>query len=395
MRGGYDVVVLGLGAVGCAAAFQLAQRGRSVLGIDRHHPPHNFGSSHGETRVTRTAIGEGIEYTPFALRSNELWREIEGRAKTSLLVQCGFLAVTGGGDAMRNVPGFFENTKRAAEKHSIPLRIFASGQAIRLNFPQFVVRDDDRAFLDEWGGFLYPEACIREQLKLAVNCGAKLKTGTRATFKASSSGVRVRCDNGAEYEADRLLITAGPWIPQFLSKEYRKKFKVTRQTVYWFEVVDNVERFDVKRCPVFVLNSEGRGGATSNVYGFPIIDNVRDRIKIAHEEEDVEPTDPENVRREVTQAEIEHMYSTYVQPYLPGLGPKVLKSEVCLYTRVKGARFVIDYHPEYERVMFASACSGHGFKHSAAIGEAIAQRLVDGHATLNLERFSLRQIEDY
>ncbi|HTB37956.1 MAG TPA: FAD-dependent oxidoreductase, partial [Reyranella sp.] len=73
----YDVIVLGLGAMGAAATYQLARRGARVLGIDRYSPPHEFGSTHGDTRITRIACGEGPEYTAFAVRSHQIWRELE------------------------------------------------------------------------------------------------------------------------------------------------------------------------------------------------------------------------------------------------------------------------------------------------------------------------------
>src|SRR5258708_21194477 len=90
----YEVLVLGLGAMGSAAAFQLARRGRKVLGIDRFAPPHSFGSSHGETRITRLAIGEGEHYTPLVLRSHELWREIEKETGADLLTITGGLVLS-------------------------------------------------------------------------------------------------------------------------------------------------------------------------------------------------------------------------------------------------------------------------------------------------------------
>src|SRR5258706_10826517 len=85
----YEVLVLGLGAMGSAATFQLAKRGRKVLGIDQFAPPHSLGSSHGETRITRLAIGEGEHYTPLVLRSHELWREIEKETVADLLTITG------------------------------------------------------------------------------------------------------------------------------------------------------------------------------------------------------------------------------------------------------------------------------------------------------------------
>ena len=96
-----DTVVVGLGAMGSATAYQLARRGASVVGLDRYAPPHTHGSTHGETRVTRKAIGEGEEYSPFALRSHELWREIEQETETDLLTLTGGLIISSGGRGRR------------------------------------------------------------------------------------------------------------------------------------------------------------------------------------------------------------------------------------------------------------------------------------------------------
>ena len=73
----YDAIVVGLGAMGSATLMQLAKRGLKVLGIDRYSPPHQQGSSHGETRITRLAIGEGSHYTPLVMRSHKIWKEME------------------------------------------------------------------------------------------------------------------------------------------------------------------------------------------------------------------------------------------------------------------------------------------------------------------------------
>ena len=88
-----DVIVVGLGAMGSAALYQLAKRGIAVTGIDRFSPPHDRGSSHGESRITRQAIGEGEEYVPFALRSHEIWRELEADTGRSLFSSVGGLII--------------------------------------------------------------------------------------------------------------------------------------------------------------------------------------------------------------------------------------------------------------------------------------------------------------
>src|SRR5436305_13423340 len=90
--------------MGSATCLQLATRGVRVIGIDRFEPPHPYGSTHGDTRITRVAIGEGAEYVPLVRRSHELWREIEARAGTRLLRVTGGLGLACAGSAFLALP---------------------------------------------------------------------------------------------------------------------------------------------------------------------------------------------------------------------------------------------------------------------------------------------------
>ena len=228
----YEVIVVGLGAVGSAATWHLARLGTKVLGIDRYRPPHEFGSSSGETRLTRVAVGEGVEYSPLALRSNEIWREIETTTGQTLFVQCGCLTITGhpNKSMVHGVNKFFDNIVASAERYNIPHEIFRSADALRSRFPQFAVNGTEIGFLDKGGGYLFVEACIRTQLRSAVDCGAELKFGEKVvTFNASASGVTVNTDGGERYDAEKLLLAVGAWMPGFLPARLRQYFSVTRQ----------------------------------------------------------------------------------------------------------------------------------------------------------------------
>src|ERR1700682_3270450 len=116
----FDVAVVGLGAMGSAAAWQLARRGARVLGIDRFSPPHALGSSHGDTRITRLAVGEGAQYTPLVMRSHEIWREIEAETGASRLAITGGLWISSAQrQAETHVANFFDNTLAAARRFGI------------------------------------------------------------------------------------------------------------------------------------------------------------------------------------------------------------------------------------------------------------------------------------
>ena len=194
------------------------------------------------------------------------------------------------------------------------------------------------------------------------------------------------------HEAEQVLVTAGAWLPGLIGGSVAPHLKVTRQVLHWFEIRSNPERFG-PGSPVFIWDVTGRHGAQSVIYGFPYLGSAGAGVKIAEELESA-PVDPDRVSRTVSPEEIKGMYDGYVAPFMPDLGPRSLRTEVCLYTRQQTARFVIDRHPEEPAIYFASACSGHGFKHSAAIGEAVAQELAGQRPKLDLSAFRLDRLHE-
>src|SRR5665213_3586214 len=172
----YDVIVLGLGATGSAALYQLAKRGARVLGIDQFAPPHNRGSSHGNTRITRLAIGEGAHYTPLGARAHESWREMERDTGRSLMTLNGGMIITSSPTRSKtHVQGFFQNMVDASRKFGIEPEILNASD-IRRRFPQFRVQADEIGYFEKSAGFLRPEACVAAQLELAQRHGAEIRT---------------------------------------------------------------------------------------------------------------------------------------------------------------------------------------------------------------------------
>lgn len=394
----YDCIVVGLGAMGSATTWQLAKSGARVLGIDRFSPPHNLGSSHGDTRVTRAAIGEGVEYSELALRSHQIWRELEAATGKKLFLRNGCLTISGT-DAvvMHDVDDFFANIGDAARRYDIPHQILDTPESIRARYPQFAVKAGDHAILDEDAGTLFPEACVAAQLELAERAGATLLRDTRvAAINPDASGVEVLGTEGKRFTADKVIIAAGAWLPGFAAAEMARHFTVTRQLLHWFEIKTNPDRFLPENCPVFIWQVPQSADVLSSIYGFPLVGDPSLGVKVSHEESGG-VADPDTVNRAVDQAEeIDRVYRSYVAPFLPDLGPRCLRTETCLYTRVDRSRFVIDSDPRSERVTFVSACSGHGFKHSAAIGEALAQQLTQGRAAhVDLEPFRFKCLASY
>jgi sarcosine oxidase len=400
----YDAIVLGLGAFGSAALYHLARGGATALGIDRFDPPHPMGSTHGLSRVTRTAIGEGVEYTPLALRSHQLWRQIEqehGRLMgqpLSLLTECGCLSIIGsGGAALHGVEDFLVNIEKAATRHKIAHTIFADGDAIMRAFPQFRVKPDDRGFLDHVGGYVLPEESVRAQLALALDRGAEVLPNTQIVdMDSSGDSVTVKAADGRTYTAGQALISAGAWISHFLPASLRPTFRVTRQGLYWFEIRSRPELFTVANCPTFIWDCVNQSTAdrpkSSVIYGFPLTGQPGEGVKVT-QEEDNGTIDPDMDDRRPDAADAAKTYNNYLADLMPDLGPRALRSAVCLYTKVDFGRFVIDRHPAHSRVMFASPCSGHGFKHSAAVGEALADTLMGQAPKVDLAPFTLAELD--
>jgi sarcosine oxidase len=378
-------IVVGLGAMGSATVYQLAKRGHPVLGIDLFAPPHPHGSTHGQTRVTRQAIGEGAYYSPFAIRSHELWREIERDAGCQLLSLTGLLVISSeSSTATMHVPDFLATTIAAAKTHNIPHELLSAAE-IRTRFPAFNVHDEETGYFEPGAGFVRPEACVAAQLTLAERHGAVLHRGEKVlAMRQDAENVVVRTDAGT-YVADQVILTMGPWLPELLGPENDGTFSVTRQVLYWFAPRDSVTPFLPEQFPVFIWEP---AGSVEAVYGFPAIDGPDGGIKIAPSTYG-ERTTATSGSRPVTPEEITAMYETLVAPCFPGLTSRCLKTVTCLYTVTPDAGFVIDRHPGYPRVLLVSPCSGHGFKHSAAIGEAVAELVTAGASRLDLSHFEL------
>lgn len=380
-----DVVVVGLGAMGSASLYQLARRGARVIGIDRHEPPHVYGSSHGETRITRQAIGEGAAYVPLVLRSHQIWRELEAQTGTSLFLACGGLILSSPvGEALHHgKPQFLPRTIQTAWQFDIPHEVLGAAQ-IEERFPQFGLKGDETGYYEPGAGLLYPERCVEVQLQQAQRLGANVQTGERVLrITPQSDGVQVETDKNC-YAAAKVVVSAGAWVADLLGEPFARVLRVYRQVLFWLEAQDPLA-YAPERFPIFIWMFGS--GESEHFYGFP---QVSRGVKVATEQSRVF-THSDQVERTVLEAETQAFLERYVQGRLKGLGLACLKSATCLYTSTADGDFLLDHHPDSERILVASPCSGHGFKHSAAVGEAMAELALYGQSPFDLTPFRLAQ----
>ncbi len=380
----FETIVIGLGAMGSAAVYQLSKKGNKVLGIDQFSPPHNIGSTHGDTRITRQAIGEGEEYVPLSLRSYEIWNELEKKtAKQLLTITGGLIIGNDTGNFFHGNNKFLQTTIATAKKFNISHSVLSAVE-LRKRFPQFRIEDSDIGYYEDYAGFLRPESCVEAQIELARQQGARINLNeeVKQLIPKSDGSVKV-ITNKAEYHANKAIVSAGPWISKFFP-EYAELFKVYRQVLYWFDIKDDITPYLPENFPIFIYVGSGE----DDIYGFPAIDGRHGGLKVAFEEH-LTDTTPDKVNREVSKEEIETAYNKYVAKHLPGLSKKCIKAISCLYTVTPDSKFIIDTHPKHQQIIIASPCSGHGFKHSAAIGEALSELAIDGKSHFELVAFKI------
>jgi sarcosine oxidase len=376
MREHFDVIVAGLGAMGSAAAYHLAQRGQRVLGLDRFAPPHTLGSSHGHTRIIREAYFEHPQYVPMVQRAYEAWEALERVSGERLFARTGGL--------MAGPPGskVVAGARESAVRHKLPYEELSAAD-IRRRFPAFHVADDDIGLLEPRAGILFPESCIAAHLRFAAAHGATLRTNdavTAWTASISGVGVTVETARGLTYTADRLVISAGAWAGELL-KDLSLPLTIERAVVHWFDPSRNRDHFASDRFPIFIWEY----GPGLMCYGFPARD---EGVKAALHHQGERTVDAASVRREVGRSEVEEMQALLAR-LIPDLSGRWRESIVCLYTNTPDEDFIIDAHPAHPQVFVVSPCSGHGFKFSSAIGEIVADLATEGESAFDLTPFRL------
>jgi len=383
MASTYDVAVVGLGAMGSAAAYQLSKEpGLRVLGLDMFEPPHAHGSTHGDTRATRSAPFEGDELVPMARRSVEIYAgELSEASGVRLFNRSGGLIIGRPGErGYHNVENPFKSTVDAAQRHGIEFEILTPADVAR-RYPAVSLRSDEMAYYEPSGGFLYAEACVRAHLERARANGADLNYGEPVLgYVDTGAGVRVTTGK-ATYDVGTVVVSAGPWVAR-LMPELRELLQLQRLVLFWFELVER-SLFDAYATMPRVGWAFGSGA-----YAFPALDGPDGGVKVACEDF-TQIDSPEAIDRQVSAEEVATMFADNVEGRLVGLGPRAVRTATCIYTMTPDSRFVIDRHPQRPNVIIASPCSGHGFKYSAAIGEILAQLVTVGGSSLDIAPFAL------
>lgn len=372
----YDVIVIGTGGIGSAAAFHLAERGIRVLGLDRFPCGHDRGSSHGHTRMIRQAYCEHPDYVPLVQRSFELWGKLEERCGRKLYEEVGLIEV--GPPDGEVVPGVLQS----AEQHDLPIDRL-SEQDVAERFPGFGLPPETTAVFEQRAGYLLVDDCVRTHQEQAAQLGATLLSGHAVQSWSSENGHLVVQTDQDRFAADRLIVTAGPWASELLG-DLNVPLSVLRKPQNWFATDDT--RYMAKHgCPAFLFEMPDE-----IFYGFPATGSHG--VKVGTHLDVVQVSDPLNVDRNVDMQQRARV-EQFLKGCLPGVKGPAIDHSVCLYTMSPDGHFLVDRHPQDERISFVAGLSGHGYKFAPVLGAALADLALRGKTSLpigflNCNRFA-------
>jgi sarcosine oxidase len=360
-----DIAVVGLGAWGASALWQLARRGIRAIGVERYGPANINGSSYGESRMFRTACLEHPGLVPLAQRSRALWRQLEQESGTRLLEPTGAMLI--GPEDGRIVGGAL----RAAREHGLDIEV-VDRDALRRRCPAHEdLSPGHLAVIEPAGGLTLPEATIRAALDAARAAGARVITDTRVTaLETERSRVAVHTAAGRVLHVGQVVVTAGPWLDQLVPG---LPLEVVRMPTTWFTPEAPHERFTLRRLPVFMRELDGG----DVLWGHGTLPGGTE-VKLGLEDggKHFRVVDPESLDRSVSPADWSVLTRRLAQA-VPGVGREPSRAIANIYARTPDGQFVIGRPRGNPRLVVAGGCSSHGFKHATGIGEVLAD-LVQG-----------------
>ncbi len=365
----FDTIVIGVGGMGSAACYHLARRGVRVLGIEQFDLPHDRGSSHGFSRMIRTAYYEHPSYVPLLQRAWGLWKQLEEESLSKLL------HVTGGLYLGTRECELIAGSLTACRQHVLAHELHDHRELAGL-FPQFRVPETFVGLYEYQAGFLLPELCIAAHVDLAMRHGAEIH-GNEAVvkWKTNDRGATVTTTRDT-YTADEIVFCGGAWTSK-LVRDLGIELLVTRQALGWVQPLRR-DRFQLGAFPVWAIGHED----ASLHYGFPMHAEAPG-LKVARHAPGM-PVDPDAIERR-PHREDEASFRPILREYLPEADGPTLSVRICMYTNSPDHHFIIDRHPQHSRVTFACGFSGHGFKFASVVGEVVADLAMKGRTTLPVE----------
>ena len=390
----YDVAVVGLGALGSAAAYHATKRGAKVIAFEQFELGHVRGASHDTSRIVRTSY-EAPEYVALAKSSYRDWRQLEEDSKQKLLTITGgvvLLPKDGPGvpapDEWTNSIPTARQWAKGLDANNLPYEFLDHEQANK-RWPQFNLKEDMAAIYSADTGIVHAAKSVTAMQFLARLRGAEMKEGCKvhrvipkasADELSSSSGVTIETSQGT-FSASKVVLAADGWVNELLEPlGLTIPLKVTQEQVTYFRPT-NPRAYEPDRFPVWIWVGKDW------YYGFPAYGEPT--IKAGHD--NAEQYTTAWARSFIPSQEKIDGLDSAMQYFMPDKGREQMRTVTCLYTRTPGRQFVISPIKEQKDIIVLMGAA-HAFKFAPTIGRAAAELAIDGETKEDISKFSLDTI---
>lgn len=380
MRTSYDVIIVGAGSMGMSTGYYLARQGVKVLLLDAFDPPHPFGSHHGDTRLLRHAYSGSAVYTELALRSDQLWQELEQAAGDTLLIRSGVLNI-----GLADSP-LLEAKHLRAKQYQLDVEELTVDEMMQ-RWPGIRLAGPYKGLYERQAGYLRSEACVEAFRKLAVAHSAVVLpyTPVKRMELRESGDAQIHTDKGV-FTAGSIVLSLGAWFG-VVEEAVKLPIRPVRKAIAWFEPKEAGPLFDVGAFPGFIFDAP-----LGDYYGFP--SSGGSGVKIGrhdggqawHPGREFEPFGayPED------EAELRRALDAFI----PEAAGKLVRGAVCKYEMTPDEHFIIDRHPDYRNVFLCGGFSGHGFKFASGVGELLTDLITKGRTALDINPFALSRFHN-
>lgn len=371
------IAVVGAGAFGGWTALHLLERGARVTLLDAWGPGNSRSSSGGETRVMRGTYGPDQPYTEMAARALKLWVKYERKWKKQFLHRSGVLWMASGRDDT-----FERGSVELLRTAKIPFGELSTPQ-MRKRWPQINFEGIEWGIFEPECGYLDARVSCAAVVEAFVRAGGRYRQAAVMGDGLEDSPLRsLALSDGSRLKVDRSVFACGPWLGKLFPRAVGNRVRATKQDVFFFGTPAGDSRFSDGQMPVWA-DHRGRfryGIPGSDRRGFKIADDTRGP--------DFDPTSGERVVTAETLKDIRE----YVGFRFPALKKApLIETRVCQYEQTPDSHFIVDRHPANENMWILGGGSGHGFKHGPAIGEMMAELILNDRqprAIWKLDRFA-------
>ncbi|MBZ0300964.1 MAG: N-methyl-L-tryptophan oxidase [Anaerolineae bacterium] len=366
-----DVIVLGAGVMGSAAAYHLARAGQRVRVLEQYAVDHTLGSSVDASRIFRYAYDHPA-YVALARAAYPLWQALQDETGAHLMQYTG--ALDFGRADMESLLAFRQTLTETGVAHD-----WLTPAEVAQRFPQFHLDDDMMGLYHAEAGYLAAATCVITLAQQAQQHGAVIQTGARVIdIQLGADSVTVRIESES-FSAARLVLTAGSWTPQLLGAlDLNLPLVPTRQQVLYFETQD-LRQFEPERFPVYITHGDFW------YYGLPSVDGSGLKTAVHNK---LGAVNPDTMKRTVDAEHVEQVRA-FVRRYLPLADGPLRSSRTCLYTMTPDEHFIVDRHPTAPQIVIGAGFSGHGFKFGILIGQILADLALTGSTPHDISLFQV------